>query len=380
MIKMKSKFLLPLLASLLLTGCAGGNTPAASSEEASYHVVTFHLNYEGLENDVYQNLVVNKGQNLVKPADPTRQGFLFKDWYSDESLTTVFTGFDAEVTANMDLYASWTDVASVDDETKISMLLEDLKAVSSGANHAYVKQTQSVMYPALGASTPISYYQEKDATRYKDITDVKYYDSEDNDPARTVLAEQQYFHDDQYFYSLIKDYEDDANSSKRTVKYDASQADAFMNVDFLSLYGSDLTKALSYLQDKTKVRVAYGEDDSSSSEEEFIGDYSLETNIDPSAFSVGNDSYSFALALETYTKNESYGWITQSYSTTASIMFLNGKIKRATVQMQYMFALSEGVYEYEVSSETSSFEYGEYADFAGTRFNPADFADASSTN
>lgn len=366
---------------LVLVGCSGGEASSSeSSEEASYHVVTFHLNYEGAENDVYQNLVVNKGQSLVKPADPTRQGFLFKDWCVDEAGTTSFAGFDAEIAANMDLYASWTDVADVDDETKISMLLEDLEAVSNGANHAYVKQTQSVMYPALGASTPISYYQEKDATRYKDITDVKYYDSEETDPSRTVLAEQQYFHDDQYFYSLIKDYEDDTNSSKRTVKYDANQVDSFLNVDFLSLYGSDLNTALALLKDKSKVRVAYGEDSGSSSDEEFVGDYSLETSIDPSAFSLGKESYSFAIAVETYTKNESYGWITQSYSTTASIMFLNGKIKRATVQMQYMFALSEGIYQYEVSSETSSFDYGEYADFAGTKFNPADFSDASSSD
>ena len=124
------------------------------------------------------------------------------------------------------------------------------------------------------------------------------------------------------------------------------------------------------------------EDDSSSSTsetEEFVGDYSAEMAFDPSAFSLSKESYSFAVAYETYYKNEQYGWITQSYSTTATISFLNGKINRAIVQMSYSFALSEGPYYISVSSETCSWDYGEYQDYSGTRFNPADFTEATNS-
>lgn len=44
---------------------------------------------------------------LVKPADPTRDGYTFGGWYTDEACTEAYD-FSTPVTADMTLYAKWT--------------------------------------------------------------------------------------------------------------------------------------------------------------------------------------------------------------------------------------------------------------------------------
>lgn len=45
--------------------------------------------------------------SVTKPADPTREGYTFAGWYTDEACTKAYK-FDAAVTADMTLYAKWT--------------------------------------------------------------------------------------------------------------------------------------------------------------------------------------------------------------------------------------------------------------------------------
>lgn len=47
------------------------------------------------------------GSTVSKPADPTREGYTFGGWYTDEACTEAYK-FDAAVTADMTLYAKWT--------------------------------------------------------------------------------------------------------------------------------------------------------------------------------------------------------------------------------------------------------------------------------
>lgn len=48
---------------------------------------------------------------LVKPADPTREGYAFGGWYTDEACTQAYD-FSTPVTADMTLYAKWTKNAT----------------------------------------------------------------------------------------------------------------------------------------------------------------------------------------------------------------------------------------------------------------------------
>lgn len=47
------------------------------------------------------------GSTVTKPADPTREGYTFGGWYTDEACTEAYD-FSAAVTADMTLYAKWT--------------------------------------------------------------------------------------------------------------------------------------------------------------------------------------------------------------------------------------------------------------------------------
>ena len=47
------------------------------------------------------------GSTVTKPADPTREGYTFAGWYTDEACTEAYD-FSAAVTADMTLYAKWT--------------------------------------------------------------------------------------------------------------------------------------------------------------------------------------------------------------------------------------------------------------------------------
>ena len=46
------------------------------------------------------------GSAVTKPADPTREGYTFAGWYTDEACTEAYD-FSVAVTADMTLYAKW---------------------------------------------------------------------------------------------------------------------------------------------------------------------------------------------------------------------------------------------------------------------------------
>lgn len=51
---------------------------------------------------------IGYGQKLAKPADPTREGYVFEGWYADEALTIVYD-FEAPVVQHLGtLYAKWS--------------------------------------------------------------------------------------------------------------------------------------------------------------------------------------------------------------------------------------------------------------------------------
>lgn len=86
--------------------------------------VTFEDGVEG--NDVVSS-TVSYGEKVVEPDDPTRVGYDFAGWFTDEACTKAYD-FAAPVTDNMTLYAKWTPVVdpTPDPETKtFSVTLND---------------------------------------------------------------------------------------------------------------------------------------------------------------------------------------------------------------------------------------------------------------
>ena len=74
-----------------------------SEPETVYHKVTFDDCLDSTENAV---VVVEDGQAVAAPADPTCEGYTFQGWYSDTDLTQEWD-FATPVTEDMTLWAKW---------------------------------------------------------------------------------------------------------------------------------------------------------------------------------------------------------------------------------------------------------------------------------
>jgi uncharacterized repeat protein (TIGR02543 family) len=86
---------------------ATSNTGATESNATATYTVTFSYNYD--DAPVASTASVNAGEKATKPtSDPTRDMYIFTDWYTDAACTTKYD-FDAAVTADMTLYAGWKE-------------------------------------------------------------------------------------------------------------------------------------------------------------------------------------------------------------------------------------------------------------------------------
>ncbi len=87
--------------------------------------ITF--NTDGGDNIADQT--VDEGSKVVMPENPTKEGHLFVDWYTDPEFTTVFNR-DTKVTSNMTLYAKWSaDADNVIIKLHYGDTTEDIKVV-----------------------------------------------------------------------------------------------------------------------------------------------------------------------------------------------------------------------------------------------------------
>ena len=63
--------------------------------------------------------VIEEGVCATKPANPTKTGYFFNNWYSNSALTTKFD-FSTEITADITLYACWKDATESSVDTSIA--------------------------------------------------------------------------------------------------------------------------------------------------------------------------------------------------------------------------------------------------------------------
>jgi len=60
-------------------------------------------------NDIQSAKDIQYGATITAPTDPTRAGYIFGGWYSDEACTTLWDFSTNTVTADTVLYAKWTE-------------------------------------------------------------------------------------------------------------------------------------------------------------------------------------------------------------------------------------------------------------------------------
>ena len=86
-----------------------------------YYTVTFNSN--GGSSVASQTVL--EGSTATRPADPTKSGYTFAGWYKDSSLTTAYN-FSTAVTANITLYAKWTENAAEPTDDNVFTLTNTL--------------------------------------------------------------------------------------------------------------------------------------------------------------------------------------------------------------------------------------------------------------
>lgn len=92
----------------LLTGCGNNNDnnnddDSDKTEQTNNYEVNFSSN-----GTIIDKVSVNENQTVAQPQDPSRDGYLFRGWYSDEACTMPFD-FATSITSNTTIYAKWVE-------------------------------------------------------------------------------------------------------------------------------------------------------------------------------------------------------------------------------------------------------------------------------
>jgi len=81
--------------------------------------ITYTVNFDskgGSNVDDITNIATDS--TITKPADPTKDDYAFKGWYTDSSCTTAWDFNNDKVTDNITLYAKWDKVVTKSEESK----------------------------------------------------------------------------------------------------------------------------------------------------------------------------------------------------------------------------------------------------------------------
>lgn len=96
-------------------------------------------------------ITVEQGMKITRPADPTKAGFTFENWYSDTALTTVYA-FSTPVIVNLTLYAKWTAVAVGTEREDLRELLEQTRTIKPAE---YTPESYEVLAAAQAAAEAV---------------------------------------------------------------------------------------------------------------------------------------------------------------------------------------------------------------------------------
>ncbi|MBQ9867096.1 MAG: leucine-rich repeat protein [Lachnospiraceae bacterium] len=80
-----------------------GDRIVGSSEAPKTYTVTFDLQGHGT---AIPEVIVEKGNKVTKPADPSEDGWIFGGWFNEKTCKTTFD-FETEITKNVTIYAKW---------------------------------------------------------------------------------------------------------------------------------------------------------------------------------------------------------------------------------------------------------------------------------
>ena len=75
----------------------------------SVYADTYTVKFNTNEGTIISDLVIEEGNMITKPTNPSKEGYTFAGWYTDDTFTTLFN-FNTVITDNLTLYAKWNEL------------------------------------------------------------------------------------------------------------------------------------------------------------------------------------------------------------------------------------------------------------------------------
>lgn len=97
---------------------------ADNTSKPDVPIEVFTISFETNGGSAVENQIVEKGKKLLKPEEPTWDGFQFKGWYYDSSFKHAYD-FEATVSKSFTLYAKWKVIDDSDVNHKVTFVLND---------------------------------------------------------------------------------------------------------------------------------------------------------------------------------------------------------------------------------------------------------------
>lgn len=139
---------------------------------AKWTSIAYTVTFETNEGTPIEAQLVPEGTFATKPVPaPTKEGYLFEGWYTEQTMTNLFD-FYTPITKDITLYAKWMDISSI--------TLNDLQQLFGEAErltyqeYAYTEESLLALRKKIGEIRPIindpsSATQEEIATAYQTL-------------------------------------------------------------------------------------------------------------------------------------------------------------------------------------------------------------------
>ncbi len=140
-----------------------GTTPVPT-----YYTVTFDANGHGTAPAAQ---TVEHGKTATKPADPTETGWVFGGWYKEAACTNAFD-FSTPITADITLYAKWTEEGTTPTPTTYTVTF-DANGHGTAPTTQTVEEGKTATKPADPTETGWTFkgwYKDKDCKNAFDFS------------------------------------------------------------------------------------------------------------------------------------------------------------------------------------------------------------------
>ena len=139
---------------------------------AKWTSIAYTVTFETNGGSAIEAQLVPEGTFATKPVPaPTKEGYLFEGWYTEQTMTNLFDCY-TPITKDITLYAKWMDISSItyDDLQQLFYNAESL----SYQEYAYTEESLLALKKKIGEIRPIindpsSATQEEIATAYQTL-------------------------------------------------------------------------------------------------------------------------------------------------------------------------------------------------------------------